>query len=145
MYVGNRPEAAPNVRNSYMPTKRSMNWRNRIAGGIAVALGFAVVAISVFDGRWDNHDTVKPVKALLGGLAFIILGSWYLIRGEKAESCRQKVIPRNQDSPEESANRTTARLDSKEIENHSSFQAECHKLEVELRKKAATMERESRL
>ena len=118
-----------------------MNWRNRIAGGVAVAIGFAVVAILVIEGRWDNHDTVKPLKALLGSFVFIIMGAWYLIRGEKAESPKQQeiVVQRECD------NHTKIHLDLKELEKAPSFQAECRKVEHEMRKKAEKMERDARL
>ena len=118
-----------------------MKWRNRIAGGVAVAIGLLVVASLIIEGHWDNHDAQKPLKALLGGLMFIIMGAWYLIRSEKVESRKQQEIVVNR----ESTNHTKAHLNLTELEKDPSFQAERRKVELEMREKAKKMEREARL
>lgn len=123
-----------------MPTNRSMGWRNRIFGGIAIAFGLALVVLLGIDSRWDGHDTTKPLKALIGGLVFIGVGAWYLLRGADAESWRNNKIPLSS----EGRNRTE-RLDDNSIladlENHPEFKAECRKVEAAARKRAAEMER----
>jgi hypothetical protein len=128
------------VRAHTMPTNRSMAWRNRIFGGIAIAFGLALVVLLGIDGRWDNHDTTKPLKALVGGLVFIGVGAWFLLRGAEAKSWRNNKIPLSS----EGRNRTQ-HLDADSIladlENNPEFKAECRKVESAARKRAAEMER----
>lgn len=117
-----------------------MSWRNRIVGGIAMALGLTVVALLIIDARWNNHDTTKPLKALFGGLGFIGLGAWYLIRGTKAEPWRDTDIPLNPDVTGKTEHLNIGSTLA-ELESVPSFQAECQKVEAEMRDRAAEMER----
>jgi len=117
-----------------------MSWRNRIVGGVAVVFGLAVVTLIVIDGRWDNHDTTKPLKAFLGGLAFAGLGAWYLVRGAKAESWRSEEVPENPD-PHTRIEGLKVSSTFADLESHSSFSAECKKIEAEMKERAAEMER----
>jgi len=52
--------------------------RSRVMGGVAVTLGVLVL--------WAIFADNKPlaIKPLLGGLAFIALGGYYLITGKRA-------------------------------------------------------------
>jgi hypothetical protein len=117
-----------------------MSWRNRIVGGIAIAVGLIIVVLLVFDARWDNHDTIKPLKGLFGGIAFVALGAWYLIRGAKAESWRNTEAPLG---PKVLSKIEGPVISSAiaEVEHLPSFQVECRKVEAEMREKAAEMER----
>lgn len=76
-----------------------MNRRNCIVGGIALTFGVVMVTLLVMDERWENHDTVKPIKSFLGGFLFIGLGAWYLFRGAKAEPWEHlgNILPRQND------------------------------------------------
>ena len=117
-----------------------MSLRNRIVGGIAIAVGLIIVVLLVIDARWDNHDTIKPLEALLGGIAFVALGVWYLIHGAKAESWRDTEAPLGPNV----LSKTEGPVISSEItelERLPSFQVECQKVEAEMREKAAEMER----
>lgn len=116
-----------------------MSWRNHIVGGIAIAFGLTLVVLLIIDARWDNHDNTKPLKALFGGLGFIGLGVWYLIRGTKAEPWRDTEIPLNPDVP--GKKRLDIGSTLTELETLPSFQAECQKVEAELRERATDMER----
>jgi len=51
--------------------------RNQIAGGGAVLIGVAIVLVVLLS------DGPVPVKPLLGGLAFIGVGAYYLLVGKK--------------------------------------------------------------
>jgi hypothetical protein len=117
-----------------------MSWRNRIVGGIAIAVGLIVVVLLVIDAHWDNHDTIKPLKALFGGIAFVALGAWYLIRGAKAESWRDTEAPLGPIvlSKTEGPDISSAVA---ELERLPSFQAEFRKVEAEMREKATERER----
>ena len=117
-----------------------MNWRNRIVGGIAIAFGLTIVVLLAIDGRWDNHDTTKPLKALFGGFAFIGLGAWYLIRGAKAESWREAKTPLGPNGPRKTKAPDIGATIG-ELESQPSFQAECQKVEAEMRERATKMER----
>ena len=123
-----------------MPPLSSMNWRNRIVGGVAIALGLTIIILLAIDARWENHDTTKPLKTLFGGFAFVSLGAWYLIRGAKAESWREKTTPLSPSAPSRSGD---VEITSAVAEQESlpSFQAECRKVEAEMRRKAAEMEK----
>ena len=117
-----------------------MSWRNRIVGGIAIALGLTTIILLAIDARWDNHDTTKPLKALFAGLAFVGLGAWYLIRGANAESRRESKAPLSPTAPGRNGGvETNSALT--ELESQPSFQAECRKVEAEMREKAAEMEK----
>jgi hypothetical protein len=117
-----------------------MSWRNRIVGGIAIAVGLIVVVLLGIDAHWDSHDTIKPLKALFGGIAFVALGAWYLIRGAKAESWRDTEAPLGPNvlSKTEGPDINSVIAD---LERLPSFQAECRKVEAEMREKAAEKER----
>ena len=117
-----------------------MNWRNRIVGGVALAFGLVIVILQIIDGRWDNHDTIKPLKAFFGGLAFVGIGAWYLIRGAKAESWRDDAIPLSREG-QSKTERLNVNTTIANLENLPSFQNECGKVEAEMRAKAAEMER----
>lgn len=123
-----------------MPEKHSSNWRNRIAGGIAIAFGITGVVLLVIDGRWDNHDTTKPLMALLGGLAFIGLGAWYMILGAKAESWRESKTPLKFGVPSENGSLDISSILA-ELESQPAFHAECGKIDAEMRQKAVEKER----
>lgn len=123
-----------------LPTTRSMNWRNCIAGGVALVLGLVIVVLQVIDGFWDNSGTIKPLKALFGGLAFIGIGAWYLIRGAKAESWRNDEILLTQES-QNKTKRLNVNIIIADPASLPSFQNECEKVEKEMREKAAVMER----
>jgi hypothetical protein len=71
-----------------------MSWRNRIVGGIAIAVGLIVVVLLVIDAHWDNHDTIKPLKALFGGIAFVALGAEMR---EKATERERSIAPEFKD------------------------------------------------
>lgn len=60
--------------------------RNQIAGGGAVVIGVAIVLVILFG------DGPIPVKPLLGGLAFIGVGAYYLLMGKKAASLKEFVV-----------------------------------------------------
>jgi hypothetical protein len=60
--------------------------RNQIAGGGAVVIGIAIVLVILLDGG------PVPVKPLLGGLAFIGVGVYYLLMGRKAASLKEFVV-----------------------------------------------------
>lgn len=122
-----------------MPTLGSMNWRNRIVGGIAIALGLTIIILLEIEAHWDNHDTTKPLKALLGGLAFVGLGAWYLISGAKAEPWRETKNPLSLTTPSTNGGKDIISAIT-ELEGLPSFQAECQKVEAEMREKAAEME-----
>ena len=107
---------------------------------MAVVFGLAIVTLIVIDGRWNNHDTTKPFKAFLGGLAFVGLGAWYLVRGAKAESWRNEEVPENPD-PHTRIGDWKLSSNSTDFENHPSFLEECRKIESEMRERAAEMER----
>ena len=125
-----------------------MNWRNRIVGSIAVVFGLVMTILLVMDGRWNNHDSVKPIKSLLGGLLFICLGAWYLHRGAKAEPWKdqQSVLPSKEDKNLQSK---LNHLDLESIlmspKEQQLFQAERQKLETEIRQKARELEKTSYL
>jgi hypothetical protein len=58
---------------------------SRLVGGCALILGVSVLALLLMD--------TQPVawKPLLGGLAFIALGAYYLFTGRRAASMREFV------------------------------------------------------
>jgi hypothetical protein len=60
--------------------------RSRIVGGVALVLGLLVVVLMLMDP--------KPMewKPLLGGLAFIGLGGYYLLTGRRAASMKEFVV-----------------------------------------------------
>ncbi|WP_457279041.1 hypothetical protein [Polaromonas sp. P5_D5] len=60
--------------------------RNQIAGGGAVLIGIAIVLVVLLG------DGPVPVKPLLGGLAFIGVGAYYLLVGKKAASLKEFVV-----------------------------------------------------
>lgn len=59
----------------------SFGFRNRLMGFIALALGCAMTFAIVQEDEWTKNP-----KALLGGILFIAIGGWYLVKGRKAES-----------------------------------------------------------
>ncbi len=123
-----------------MTEKHSSNWRNRIAGGISIAFGITAVVLLVIEGRWDNHGTTKPLMALLGGLAFIGFGAWYMVLGAKAESWRESDTPLRSKVPNENGSLAISSILA-EFESQPAFHAECGKIEAEMRQKAVEMER----
>jgi hypothetical protein len=60
--------------------------RSRIIGAIALALGLLIVVVMLTDS--------KPLewKPLLGGLAFIGLGSYYLFTGRRAATMKEFIV-----------------------------------------------------
>jgi putative Mn2+ efflux pump MntP len=59
----------------------SFGMRNRLMGLVALVLG-SLMCYTTF--QYENR--IKDPEALTGGIIFIALGSWYLIKGKKAES-----------------------------------------------------------
>ena len=55
----------------------------RVTGGIALLLGVAVMIALFLD------KTPLTIKPLLGGLAFIALGGYYLVTGKRAATPRE--------------------------------------------------------
>ena len=117
-----------------------MDRRNRIVGGVALGFGLTVFALLVKDVQWSDPSSFKPLKALAGSLAFIALGAWYLIRGVHAEPWTSKTIPKNREIPERKERLTIGSILAG-LKNNPSFQAEHKKVEVDLREKAAKMEK----
>lgn len=92
-----------------------------------------------------NHDTVKPIKSLLGGFLFIGLGAWYLIRGDKAEPWRNDAnVPPGQKHTEKLSTQERRDFDSfvATLERDPAFPALHRRVEAELREKARKMEKE---
>ncbi|MDR1996461.1 hypothetical protein [Azonexus sp.] len=118
-----------------------MDLRNRIAGGIAIALGAAVLAILLAEGRWDSHGTERPISSLLGALTFIGLGAWYLFKGKKAEPWAlhrgEKVLRLETKRPG-----PDIKAISETLEHDPAFQRVCRTEEKKWRQIALQMEQE---
>lgn len=95
------------------------------------------------EGRWDNHDHVRPIKSLLGGLLFIGLGAWYLFHGAKAESWRDQVVSTNHSNSKNQSPESRRNFKSfvNELERDPAFPAVHRKVEVEMREKTRQMEK----
>ena len=124
------------------------NRRNKISGAIAIALGAVVLVFLMIENRWDAHDTVKPIKALLGAVLFIAAGFWYYVKGAKAESWSTKAIlaPASGSAscaPKRSHPRgrfSANFLIDEEMLKNPEFQKQCQALETKLREVAKSME-----
>lgn len=60
--------------------------RSRIVGGVGLAFGLAIVVLMLMG------ETPLEWKPLLGGIAFIGLGAYYLCTGKRAASVKEFVV-----------------------------------------------------
>jgi hypothetical protein len=139
-----------NPQNQEKPKHAQHGLRNRIAGLVAIVFGIAVLVILVIENRWDAHDNIKPLKALLGSIFFIAIGIWYFIKGAKAEPWVVKNSFASETATREpSPSHPSARIDLNSLVEEEmrtnpklqkQFQERCQTLEIELREVAKKME-----
>jgi hypothetical protein len=60
--------------------------RSRIMGGVAVILGALILYVVAVDKK------PLEIKPLLGGIAFVGLGGYYLITGKRAATKREFIM-----------------------------------------------------
>ncbi len=119
----------------------SMFDRNRVAGSIAICLGIVILVALVIENRWDDHDSFKPSKALLGSIAFIASGIWYLWKGAKAEPWHERTgrsLTTLSGKPNSTIHKRINMDSLAEEELHKSidFKNKCERIENELREAA---------